>query len=196
MFNGSNCDWKSQLPWILTEPLNSRDHNCKKIIFGLFLNNLEFITPRSQASQQSKISIKHILLSINSKKFTPKKKDKSYHSLRFLAEKRWKQILQRTQFYNIIIYKEDHATLLVQPWDLVASLAYAQVWEIYQSIFKVSFNENIPAGFNENCCIPKKQLFIKECKFINLIQFCSFQQFFNMRIYDWKIFKILIWRPI
>ena len=30
-------------------------------------------------------------------------------------------------------------------------------------IFKVSFNENIPAGLNENCCIPKNQLFIKEC---------------------------------
>ena len=25
MFNGSNCDWKSQLSGILTEPLNPRD---------------------------------------------------------------------------------------------------------------------------------------------------------------------------
>ena len=88
----------------IDKPLNSRDHNCKKIIFGLFLNNLEFINPRSQASQQSKISIKHILLSINSKKFTPKKKDKSYHSLRFLAEKKMKTNLTENtilQHYNI-----------------------------------------------------------------------------------------------
>jgi len=32
-------------------------------------------------------------------------------------------------------------------------------------IFKVSFNENIPAGLNENCCIPQNQLLIKECGF-------------------------------
>jgi len=28
--------------------------------------------------------------------------------------------------------------------------------------FQSIFNKNIPAGLNENCCIPKNQLFIKE----------------------------------
>ena len=51
----------------------------------------------------------------------------------------------------------------------------------------VSFNENIPAGLNENCCIPKNQLFVKEWFFLYFYVF-----YHTILAFNWSSLQIFL----